>query len=467
MQQPDEQFISTFLDFYPLEVAVQQTSFDTILVITGVNDIYLYDHLNPNPNTGISFGQFLYQQPLILDRIIAGTNPISFNNSMIVRGIDLKTSSSWQATTPPNNAFISSQDGSVIDLDFTNTSIDTSNGSVIQNTSGYEFRSEIIGGKFVGINNNVVSFVGEDIPDYTSTAADRLFAGTISTNNGNLYYLFEDGKFSIINPQADESFTEIFEEEKAEWPAIVDEGYIYRVNRAESTIEGYNLNGALLANTPISSPEGIQFIGTPLVADITGDNIQDILVVGQDEYSVNIFAYETTGSPIEGFPLYVGGAAGKDFQPIHPVMYEDKLYAISHTGDLKAWQFTNFTTAQWPGRYGSNPYNKVSAYINITEGNQNSFRILNSSETYNWPNPADEETNLRFEVRSPGGTVEITIIDYSGRVIFERMIQARGGAPEEITISTADWGSGAYFARIKATVGGESESKLVKIGVAH
>ncbi len=467
IQQPDEQFISTFLDFYPLAISIHQTSFDTTLVITGVNDIYLYDHLTPNSNTGISFGQFLYQQPLLLDRIITGTNPISFNNSMIVRGIDLRTNSSWQATTPPNNAFVSSQDGSIIDLDFTETSIDTSDGSIIENTSGYEFRSEIINGNFVGINGNTVSFVGENLSDYTASASDRLFAGTISTNTNNLYYLFEDGRFSIVNSQADEPFTLIFEEEKAEWPAIVDEGYIYRVNRLENTIEGYNLNGALLSNTPIIAPEGIQFIGTPLLADITGDNIQDLIVVGQDDYSVNIFAYETNGNPIEGFPLYVGGAVGEDIQPIHPVFFEDKLYAVSHTGDLKAWQFENFTSSQWPSRYGSNPYNKVSAYITISENNQSTFTVLNSEETYNWPNPADDETNLRFELESPGGTVEITIIDYAGRVIFERIINAKGGAPEEITISTADWGSGAYFARVKATVGGKSESKLVKIGVAH
>lgn len=467
LHQPDEQFISSFLDFYPLGIVLHKTLTDTTLVITGENDVYLYNYLNPNSNPGVSFGQFLYQQPLVLDRIILGTNPISFNNSMIVRGISLDTNSGWQATTQPNKGFISSQDGSVIDLDFTNTSIDTANGSIIQNTSGYEFRSEIVNGNFVGINGNTISFVGEDIPDYITNANDRLFAGTIRTNNSNLYYLFEDGRFTIVTPQAHAPFTEIFDEEKAEWPAIVDEGYIYRINKTENTIEGYNLNGALLSNTPINAPNDIQFIGTPLIADITGDNIQDIIVVGQDNYSVNIFAYETTGNPIEGFPLYVGGAVGKNIQPIHPVFYEDKLYAVSHTGDLKAWQFDNFTSSQWPARYGKNPYNKVSADITISNSQGATFSVLNSSETYNWPNPANDKTNLRFELESPGGTVEITIIDYSGRIIFEQTINAKGGAPEELLISTQEWPSGAYFARVKATVGSKSESKIVKIGVAH
>lgn len=452
--------------YFPLGLATQLNSTDTLLVIPSNVGLFLYNSNNPELGRASFFVDSQLQQPFI-------SNEILFNryrypnqtNLKAVNPVDLELS--FNETISSNKAFLSSQNGQIIDLDFTIESVNSDDGTTIPNNSGYEFRSEIIGGKFVGINGNTVSFVGEDIPDYTASATNRLFAGTISTNSSNLYYLFEDGRFTIVNPQDEEPFTRIFEEEQAEWPAIVDEGYTYRINRTESTIEGYNLNGALLSNTPIIAPDGIQFIGTPLLADITGDNIQDIIVVGQDDYSVNIFAYETTGNPIEGFPLYVGGAIGKDVQPIHPVFYEDKLYAVSHTGDLKAWQFENFTSSQWPSRYGSNPYNKVSAYISISEDNQNTFTVLNSEETYNWPNPADHETHIRFELESPGGTVEITIIDYTGRVIFERIVEARGGAPEEITISTSDWGSGAYFARVKATVGGKSESKLIKIGVAH
>ncbi len=452
---------------FPLSMVVADVLNDTVLVIPTNDGVQIGGVNSINFGATVSFGGTTTQP------ISIAPNYLVFSN-LTTRTVGVRVLSSttlalpgWIADIPLSTGFVSSQNGNVVDLDFTTTSFDGTTGDEVENTSGYEFRSEINDGKFVGINRNTVSFVGENISDYTASTTDRLFAGTISTNNGNLYYLFEDGRFTIINPQSEDPFTIIFEEEKAEWPAIVDEGYIYRINRSENIIEGYNLNGALLSDTPIIAPDEIQFIGTPLIADITGDNIQDILVVGQDDYSVNIFAYETTGNPIEGFPLYVGGAVGKDVQPIHPVFYKDKLYAVSHTGDLKAWQFENFTTSQWPGRYGSNPYNKVSAYINISEDNRSSFSVLNPAETYNWPNPADEETNLRFELESPGGMVEITIIDYSGRVIFERTLEARGGAPEEITISTADWGSGAYFARIKATVGGKSESRLVKIGVAH
>jgi hypothetical protein len=110
----------------------------------------------------------------------------------------------------------------------------------------------------------------------------------------------------------------------------------------------------------------------------------------------------------------------------------------------------------------------VSAEIN-PNGSQNgntSFSILNNEETYNWPNPADQETNLRFQLEQPG-QVEIQIINQSGRLVYKEILQANGGTPEEVMLDTSGWGSGAYFAMVKATVNGKSESKLVKIAVAH
>lgn len=451
-----------FLDYFPLQLTYHiNSNQDSLVIIPSSKGVFLQ-----NLSTLDTVRVFLEnepQQPVITDKLIYSAIPA---NGIRSYAINLDTFAEVYAyLSAVNKAFLSSQDGEIIDIDFTGIRFNSSDGTSFPNAS-YSFKSEIINNKFVGINGNTVEFVGENIPDYLADYENRLFAGTIESNLGNFYYLFEDGRFSLVDPSKSEPIIQIFDEAKAEWPAIVDDGHIYRINRFDNQIEGYNFNGALLANTPILAPDSIQFIGTPIITDITGDNRQDILVVGQDEYSVNIFAYETDGNPIEGFPLYVGGAVGKDVQPIHPVMYEDVLYAVSHTGDLRAWRFLNHTTTQWPGRYGENPYNKVSAYIEFEETSGSNFSVLNKSETYNWPNPANEETNIRFELAS-AGTVDITIIDYSGRVVFERTVQAFGGSPEEITLNTSAWASGAYFGRIEANVNGKKESKTIKIGVVH
>lgn len=463
-----------YWDIYPLSIGFKQNTSDTLVVIPGSGNLYTLDHKNPILSEAKVFNTNSNQQPLLGNLFILGTNPSLSSESPAQ--VDLSsfnfdalgdTSTVWNVSTIANNAFISSQTGDSLHLDFTNTSLIISNGTEVTNNSSYDFRSEAVNGRLVGISGSTISFAGENISNFSAGTTNRSFAGLIKTNTSPFYYIFEDDEFILVDPANDDPFLTLFSEEKSEWPAITNEAYIYRVNKTESVIEGYNRTGALLKNMPIQSPDGIQFIGTPLIADITGDNTQDILVVGQDEFSVNIFAYETTGDLIPGFPLYVGNAIAKETQPIHPAFLENILYAVSHTGDLKAWKFNNFTTSQWPARYGKNQFNKASGDIDISGSNSTEFSILNDSETYNWPNPADEQTNIRFEVEAPGGTIEITIIDYSGRIVFERTIQANGGVPEELQVTTRNWASGAYFAMIKATVQGKSESKLIKIGVTH
>lgn len=456
---------SEYWDYFALSLALFTSDTDTLLILPSLAYNYITDANNPQePDFIVGFDN---QQPLLGDFIYTAKNPDHTNTPVLTayRGT-IPPIEQWNTTTSQTNGFISSQDGETIDIDFTGEVFDAETGASIANTSGYDFRSEVVDNKFAGINGNRITFVGEDIPDNFATYEHRLFVGTIASNQGNYYYIFEDGKFTLVSPDKEEPYLVLFDEEQAEWPAIVDEGHIYRVNKVQNQIDGINFNGGVLDHMPIPAPDGYTFIGTPIMADITGDEIQDILVVAQNEYSINIFGYELNGNPIEGFPLYVGGSSGADLQPIHPVLYNDVLYAISHKGDLRSWKFNNFTRAQWPGRYGANPYNKVSAYINFTENTGNNFSVLNTTETYNWPNPADDETNIRFELKD-AGEVEITVIDFSGRKVFERRVAAIGGVPEEVLISTIHWSSGPYFARVKATVNGQTESKIIKIGVAH
>ncbi|MEX0844163.1 MAG: T9SS type A sorting domain-containing protein, partial [Balneolaceae bacterium] len=471
---------NNYWDYYPLSIGFHEAATDTLLVIPGPGRIHIYDHLNPQPGNLSAVQSISNQQPILGEHFIIATNPtlrLPFSNHPEIqiqissKRLDAQGNiqDEWTVTESANNAFISSQNGDSLFLDFTTNGFLIEDGTPFSNTSQFDFRSEIENGKWAGISGSTVSFIGENIPEYNSTSQNRLFAGTIKTGGNPLYYIFEDDAFTLVNPSLENPFVPIFEEEKAEWPAIVDGINIYRVNRTQNQLEGFNQNGALLNHMPITAPEGVQFIGTPLIADITGDNVQDILVVGQDEVSINIFAYQTSGQPVEGFPLYVGEVTDQQTQPIHPAFYGNVLYAVNHgpQADIKAWEFHEFTTAQWPARYGKNPYNKVSADVTINSSDGSKFSVLNNNETYNWPNPASDETNIRFELAEPGGSVEIQVITMSGRVIFEETVTSPGGFPQEILVNTQNWGSGGYIARVRATVEGKTETKLIKIGVLH
>lgn len=257
------------------------------------------------------------------------------------------------------------------------------------------------------------------------------------------------------------------------WPAMTDinrDGRIdfSYVNQETGTLEARNINGALLTSFPITPPQNTEFVGTPLVtqAKESGDII--LYIPTQDSLSLNINAYTSNGEAVEGFPLYVGNIIDQKNEPIHPLIHQNTLYAVSHRGDIKAWQLDNIDEMLWASRYGNSFTNKVSGSISTENPQEPSSpnSILVKEETYNWPNPADDFTNLRFQT-SGAGTVEVKIITSSGRVVFDKNYEASGGAPEEHQISTQNWSNGLYFAMITATVNGQKEQKMIKIVVVQ
>jgi hypothetical protein len=139
---------------------------------------------------------------------------------------------------------------------------------------------------------------------------------------------------------------------------------------------------------------------------------------------------------------------------------------VSPGGDFRIWRFPNAQNTQWESRYGNGGTNKLTGRLLSSDIQEPAFTVLNKQETYNWPNPATEETFIRFQTSEPGD-VHIRITTTSGRLIYNQTHPSRGGAPEEIRIDTSGWGSGGYLAMVETTVNGDTERKLVKIAVAR
>ena len=161
----------------------------------------------------------------------------------------------------------------------------------------------------------------------------------------------------------------------------------------------------------------------------------------------------------------------KDFHYTLAVLFRqitNLFYAVSHLGELKGWQLSDINKVLWGGRYGKALHNKVSGNLDASANQEptNSRQLLVKKETYNWPNPAEDYTHLRFQTRNTG-SVDVKIVTASGTIVFEKRFQSSGSAPEEHRISTRDWSSGVYFAMITARVGGETDRKLIKIAVIH
>jgi hypothetical protein len=242
--------------------------------------------------------------------------------------------------------------------------------------------------------------------------------------------------------------------------------FVY-VNKETNAREARNINGAMLSHFPIQPPEGSVFVGTPLIAKTDQSEIPNLYITTQDSLSMNIRAYTTQSETVEGFPLYVGDISAKKNLPIHPVIRDKTLYAVSHRGELKAWHLDTVNEVLWKSQYGNARYNKVTGNLNINnETPADSKNILVEEETYNWPNPAEDYTHLRFQT-SDAGFVDVKIITTGGKIVFNEEYEVSGSAPEEHRISTQNWSSGVYFGMITATINGEKARKMIKIVVIH
>jgi len=462
-----------YWDYYPLSLSIFETVTDTFLIIPEQNGVSALNLSNPANASRLT--TVPPQQPLSTKVLVTGNNPqISINeNQLTAHDWDSATETFdiiWTGMFNDNKGFLSSQNGDTVQVDFTSNAFLALTGTDVSNNFQQAQVSERIGNSFSRAAESFVEFPNSGISPFSAASPNlRLFTGIIRSQNQTFFYIFDEENFILVDPSSEDPFVRIFHETKAEWPAITDDLTFFRIDKEKNQLTGINRTGSVANFTPIDAPQEVEFTGTPLIADISAaEQGNEFLIAGYDSVSVNIYGYSSQGKRLPGFPLFVGSIVNPGAQLIHPFIYRNTLYAVSHTGTLKAWDFKENAGVEWAGRYGNNQFNKVSARINDALSTETpTFSVLNKNETYNWPNPAREETNIRFQVEPPGGEVTITIVNQSGQRIYERDVQARGSAPEEIKLNTSNWASGIYYAMVKATVSGNSESELIKMVVVH
>lgn len=255
------------------------------------------------------------------------------------------------------------------------------------------------------------------------------------------------------------------------WPAILDWDQDGRtdfigVNRERNRIEGVNQDGGSLNGFPIQAPNGLNFSGTPLMVDLDGEGAQSLIITAIDSLSIVILAYNENLQPREGFPLTVGSLISDDDIPIHPVFHGSRLFAVSPRGDVKSWRFPAAGSSTWPSPYGQFRNGKVTGFITTNQPSVMDAELLVMSETYNWPNPADDMTHIRFMTTAPA-RVTIQMISQDGKTVYSDTFQTQGELPVDIPLATDRLGNGVYMARIQATSENRSESKTIKIAVIH
>jgi hypothetical protein len=384
----------------------------------------------------------------------------------------------WRTEVPAFPGLLSSGDGSQITPDHSALRISGIDGSVTENLNSPIQRTAELSGRIAELSGSMIRFNSPsgdmtfNSPFSEVSEVHRHYLSLVNTAPDR-YELMIFGNDRIYLQQTGEEHERILlvDREALDWPALADinrDGFLDIIYTDPKTgiLESVNTNGALTDYFPILPPNGITFTGTPLIADLNADGNPEVIITGYDTYSMYIYAYTNRGQPMDPFPLLVGSLHEHNIGLINPLLTDNSLYAISPAGNFRQWHLPHLQDIRWGSKYGNHHWNKVTGLVDESAEPDRSFGLLNRSETYNWPNPATDETHIRFQMSRPG-EVTIRIVTLNGRQIYNRSVQTSGGAPEEIEINTSTWASGGYFALITARADGNEEQKIIKIAIAR
>lgn len=231
------------------------------------------------------------------------------------------------------------------------------------------------------------------------------------------------------------------------------------LNNARS-LEVYNLIGKLADNFPSDNPQGTEFTGAPIAADLNNDGTPEIISAAADG---NVYAFDAKeGKILPGFPISAGKSA------LWPLSFSGSsnlnLVMLNSTGNLYVWNLSKSAgKINWSGESG-NPAN--TSFAGMASPGSAIADYFPESRAYNWPNPVyGNETNIRYFVSEPSD-IKIKIFDLAGDLVAELNDQAQGGYDNETKWNVSDIQSGVYFAHIEASSSnGKSASKIIKIAV--
>ncbi len=471
---------NSILDLYPYGLNLTQFDNRQFLLVPSLMRITALQ-LEEDDATVHTFPEGSYRHPFLSDLLILADAAQSDANTLYGwqwNPSENQFNERWNRTVDPFPGLMSSVDGKIVDLDHSIQQVSVIDGLPLGDKQAVMQSTAEIDGRTGQISGTSISF--------RFLADEQLFSSPLpEAGSGRRSYLSlvktAAGRFDLLIIGNDRIYLQetaglqerklLVDQTGLDWPALVDihrDGYldIVYTDPGSGALEAVNLNGAVIDNFPIIPPQNVRFSGTPLAADLNGDGNLEVIVAGFDENSMNIYAFNRRGVALDPFPLLVGGLDSEEGRLINPLLSGGSLFAVSPSGDLREWSLPLMQDPIWSSKYGDHPWNKVTGAVEAEWEPDLSFGLLNRNETYNWPNPAVDETQIRFQMSKPG-EVSIRIATVSGRQVYNRTVQSSGGAPEVIEIDTSTWSSGGYFALLTARADGREEQKVIKIGIVR
>ena len=262
------------------------------------------------------------------------------------------------------------------------------------------------------------------------------------------------------------------------YPEIVflGDNLVYALDRSGLPVPGFPVK--ISRGTPVTG-----FMSDPLLVDVTGDDIPEILVPSSDGL---VYAYTGKGAEVKDqFPLAAGSFEYQDtLGTIYPmsIFVADavpgkksagpELYAL-HRNSLSAFRLrkANGSAAESPAAWtlpaGGN---ERTGYFDASKlGDVEKVEEKDEiSEFFVFPNPVrGGNAKARFEIGAQAKDATLEFYDITGLCVFkQKMDEPAQGRNQFENLDLKNLGSDVYTARLKVKFkSGKTKQKLYRVGV--
>lgn len=228
---------------------------------------------------------------------------------------------------------------------------------------------------------------------------------------------------------------------------IDNDGHVEMLFCGDNLIYGYNYNGTSVADFPIkvnpAHPVG-PLRSSPTLADLNNDGVMEVFV---GTASGELSGFDIKGRRLENFPRAAGGNIDTPIA-IARSTNQGMVVALSREGELSSFNLSRPQERDWNSLYGG--VGNTGSYI------QSLPAVKTASEAfgylYNYPNPAVDQTTIRFALRE-SGPVSVKFYNTAGDIVFETKVAGIAGTDNEHVVDTSHLAAGVYFCQLETDAG--------------
>ena len=259
---------------------------------------------------------------------------------------------------------------------------------------------------------------------------------------------------------------------------FLGDNLVYALDRSGLPVAGFPVK--ISRGTPVYG-----FMSDPVLVDVTGDNVPEILVPSSDGL---VYAYTGKGKPVaDQFPLAAGSFEYQDtLGTIFPmsIFVADavpgkksagpELYAL-HRSNVSAFRLRSASSdaatssAAWTLPAGGNEragYFDASKLGDVEKKNAKD----EITEFFMFPNPVrGGVAKARFEIGAEAKNATLELYDITGLCVFKaKMSDVKRGRNQFEHLDLKKLGSDVYTARLKVKFeSGKTKQKLYRVGVVR